>query len=74
MTEIRPTERPLSPRESQCLSWAARGHSSRDIGRQLGITARTVDFHTHNAVRKLGAANRRHAVAIVAERTLIPAP
>ena len=41
------------------------------IGKVLHITKRTVDEHTHNAVRKLSAANRTQAVAIALRERLI---
>jgi LuxR family quorum sensing-dependent transcriptional regulator len=42
----------------------AQGKSAREIGQILHIAKRTVDAHVQTAVRKLGAANRTHAVAI----------
>ncbi|AOZ09835.1 LuxR family transcriptional regulator [Cupriavidus malaysiensis] len=53
----------LTAREQQCLARAAAGGSAREIGRQLGISERTAVFHLANAARKLGARNRREAVA-----------
>ncbi|MFE0013743.1 LuxR family transcriptional regulator [Mesorhizobium sp. NPDC059054] len=44
----------LSPREIECLQWAARGKSAWDIGRILGISQRTAAFHLDNARKKLG--------------------
>ncbi len=61
----------LTPREREVLWWAAQGRSAREIGEILHITKRTVDEHTHNAVRKLGAANRTNAVAIALRERLI---
>lgn len=52
----------LSPREKICLSWAARGKSSWDIGRIIGISENTVNFHIKNALRKLGVRSRTVAV------------
>jgi LuxR family quorum sensing-dependent transcriptional regulator len=37
----------------------------------LGIAKRTVDAHAQSAFRKLGAANRTHAVAIAVRERLI---
>ena len=61
----------LTPREREVLWWAAQGNPAREIGEILHITKRTVDEHTHNAVRKLGAANRTQAVAIALRARLI---
>lgn len=54
---------PLSPRERECLQLAAKGLASAHIATLLGIGERTVHFHFGNILAKLGAANRRHAVA-----------
>ena len=61
----------LSPREIEVLTWVARGKSAREIGRLLAISKRTADEHAGAAVRKLGARNRTHAVAIALSRGLI---
>jgi LuxR family transcriptional regulator, quorum-sensing system regulator BjaR1 len=55
---------PLTPRERDVLTWVAQGKSAWQIGEILNIAKRTVDEHTKNATRKLGALNRTHAVAI----------
>jgi LuxR family quorum sensing-dependent transcriptional regulator len=54
----------LTARESEVLRWVANGKSAWEIGEILNITKRTVDEHVQGGVRKLGAANRTHAVAI----------
>jgi LuxR family quorum sensing-dependent transcriptional regulator len=54
----------LTSREREVLTWAAAGKSAWEIGEILGIAKRTVDEHAQTAFRKLGAANRAHAVAI----------
>lgn len=51
----------LSFREKECMLWTARGKSSWEIGRILGISANTVNFHLKNAMRKLDTANRTAA-------------
>jgi LuxR family quorum-sensing transcriptional regulator LasR len=54
---------PLSPRERQCLSLAAHGMTSPDIGFKLGISERTANFHFGNIISKLGVLNRQEAIA-----------
>jgi LuxR family transcriptional regulator, quorum-sensing system regulator BjaR1 len=49
----------------------ANGKSAWEIGEILHITKRTVDEHVQTAVRKLGAANRTHAVALALRDGLI---
>jgi DNA-binding CsgD family transcriptional regulator len=55
--------RPLSHREKECLTLAARGLTTDDIGTKLGICSRTVQFHFDSIRSKLAAANRQEAVA-----------
>jgi LuxR family transcriptional regulator, quorum-sensing system regulator LasR len=54
---------PLTSREYQCLTHAARGLTSSDIARRLEIAERTVEFHFAAIRSKLSAANRQEAVA-----------
>jgi DNA-binding CsgD family transcriptional regulator len=54
---------PLSARERDCLDLAARGQTTQDMARVLGISERTVQFHFDGIRSKLGAANRQEAVA-----------
>jgi LuxR family transcriptional regulator of spore coat protein len=51
----------LSPREADCLAWVARGKTNWEIGRIIGVGARTVQFHVSNAARKLGVEGRHQA-------------
>ena len=55
--------RPLTPRERECLKWAAEGKSGWEIAHVLRISERTTVFHLVNACRKLGVMNRQQAVA-----------
>ncbi|TIV85394.1 MAG: LuxR family transcriptional regulator [Mesorhizobium sp.] len=48
----------LSLREIECISWAARGKTSWEIGKILDISANTVNFHIKNVKKKLNAASR----------------
>jgi DNA-binding CsgD family transcriptional regulator len=59
----RPTH-PLTPRELEVLTWVARGKTAEDTAQILSIAKRTVDEHVQTVIRKLGAGNRTHAVAI----------
>jgi LuxR family quorum sensing-dependent transcriptional regulator len=53
----------LTPRERECLQWAAVGKSEWEISQILGISEHTSEKHLLNAKSKLGAANRVQAVA-----------
>jgi DNA-binding CsgD family transcriptional regulator len=48
----------LTPREYRVALLAARGLSNREIGRQLVITSRTVQFDKRRIMKKLGVKNR----------------
>jgi len=61
----------LSPREVDCLTHVAQGHGDEDIAARLGISKHTARFHVENAVQKLGATNRTHAVALAAQLGLV---
>ena len=64
----------LTPREKECLAWAAHGHTSKKIGENLGLTPATVNFFIDAAVNKLSAANRAHASAKAVALGLIAPP
>lgn len=54
----------LTAREREILQLVARGHSAVAIAAHVAITAQTARTHIRNALRKLGAHTRPHAVAI----------
>ncbi len=54
----------LTAREVECLKWAADGKTEWEISAILQVSEHTADKHLANAYRKLGAANRAHAVAL----------
>lgn len=56
----------LSPREFECLEWAARGKSAWEIGRILNISRRTAAFHLDNAKMKFDVRTICQAVAKLA--------
>ncbi len=61
----------LSDRESEILTWIARGKTSAEIASILGLTKRTIDFHADSARTKLGVATRTEAaVKAVAEKLI----
>ena len=65
---------PLTAREREVLRLVADGLPGKQIARSLGISERTVKFHTAALLRKLGADNRAQAVAVAAQRGLLEAP
>ena len=53
----------LTKREREILNWLSQGKNSFEISCILGICESTVKFHVNNALTKLEATNRTHAVA-----------
>jgi DNA-binding NarL/FixJ family response regulator len=63
----------LSPREREILGLLAEGLSGEDAAKQLFLSSETVRTHVRNAMSKLGAATRPHAVALALQRGEISA-
>jgi LuxR family transcriptional regulator, activator of conjugal transfer of Ti plasmids len=61
----------LSPREAECLEWAAQGKSAWEIGTILGISRHTVATYLDNAKTKLGVRTIVQAAARVTASKLI---
>lgn len=61
----------LTPRERDVLLWAMEGKSNWEIAVVLGIGQESVKGHIAKILRKLGASNRTHAVAIALQGNLL---
>ena len=61
----------LTPREIDIVRLIAEGHLTREIGAELGITAKTVENHKQRIFRKLDVQNQAHAVSIAIRRGLL---
>lgn len=61
----------ISPRELEVLGALARGQTTKEIARVLGISPNTVKTHTSRLFEKLPAANRTQATARGRELGLI---
>jgi LuxR family transcriptional regulator, quorum-sensing system regulator BjaR1 len=57
----------LTEREREILAWASEGKTAWEIGRILGLSQRTVEWHVGQACKKLGATNRLQAIAILGD-------
>lgn len=55
----------LSERQIQSLLLVAKGMTSKEIGRELGISPSTVDNHISAAIDRLGARNRVDAARMI---------
>jgi DNA-binding CsgD family transcriptional regulator len=53
----------LSPRQRECLLWASRGLSTKQIAERTGLSGSVVHEYLGVAKRRLGCATRAHAVA-----------
>jgi len=61
----------LTRRQREILQLLADGGSTVVAARELGLSEETIKTHTKNAVGRLGARNRTHAVAIALRESLI---
>ena len=61
----------ITQRQREILQLLANGESTTVAARQLDLSEETVKTHTKNAVSRLGARNRTHAVAIALRECLI---
>jgi LuxR family transcriptional regulator len=59
--------------EQQVLHWTAEGKTVAEVAAILEMTERNVSFHIQNAITKLDAANKTHAVVKAALLGVIPA-
>lgn len=59
---------PLTEREREIVTLAARGLSNRAIAERLVVSVRTVEGHVYNASAKLGMTNRSEFAAVLAGR------
>ena len=55
---------PLTDREIQVLNYVADGKTNKQIGYIIGVTESTVKSQVGSILRKLGANDRAHAVAL----------
>lgn len=65
-------ESTLTAREMDVLQYVARGHSNREIARELGLSINTVECHAKNIYRKLSVRSRAGAVYSARARGLLP--
>lgn len=63
--ENAPALRELTQRETEVLTWVARGKTNKDIADILGLSPRTVNKHLEHAYVKLGVETRTAAAAFV---------
>jgi len=59
----------LTPREAEILSALGRGHSSKQIARDLDVSVRTVETHRQSIKRKLGIEGQAELIKYAVEHT-----
>ena len=59
----------LTPQESAVVHLARGGYTNKEIGSELVISVRTVEYHLKNAYLKLGISSRRELIRAGAEST-----
>ncbi|ASL49073.1 Regulatory protein SdiA (plasmid) [Burkholderia sp. AD24] len=62
----RPSHARLTEREIEVLRWSADGKKAFELAMILGVSESTVNFHLHNARRKLGVRNKSQAATYAA--------
>jgi two-component system, NarL family, response regulator YdfI len=62
----------LTQREQEVLEAAALGERNKEIAKRLGITERTVKAHLTSIYNKFGVDSRAAAIAVAAQRGLLP--
>jgi len=72
----RPPRRPagLSARECEVLGLLARGLATKQVARQLGISAKTCDHHIQRLYSKAGVSTRAGATLFALEHGLLSPP
>ncbi|XYK81813.1 MAG: helix-turn-helix domain-containing protein [Labrenzia sp.] len=74
---LEPTENILdgvTPRQLEIMMKLCEGKVNKQIAYELGVTTATVKAHIRFAIKRLGAKNRVHAVAMVAANAALHRP
>lgn len=61
----------LTQREGEVLKLLSNGYSSKQIGKELSISTRTVETHRLNIMKKLGTSNSAETISVAARLHLI---
>lgn len=64
----------LTSREMEIMSLVVAGHSNKEIGRQLGISYRTVEIHRARILKKTGTTNPLELARLCEASNFLPPP
>lgn len=67
----RTSERGLTPKEKEVLSFMVAGKTNREIGREIEITEGTVKIHANRIFKKLRASGRTEAINTALKRGIV---
>jgi DNA-binding NarL/FixJ family response regulator len=70
-TGVDPELDQLSPREREVLRLIARGYTYKEVARDLGISAKTVETHVSSVLRKLQLSTRHQLTKWATDRRLV---
>ena len=62
----------LTPRQREILQFLAEGKSAKEIAAELGLSARTVEFHKYTLMDALGMENSAELVRFAVKHGLVP--
>lgn len=62
----------ISPREAEILKWIQLGKTNWEIGEIMGLSERTIKTYIERILKKLGVANRTHAVSKALSLKILP--
>ena len=69
MSATRDVRNALTERQTEVLSWVARGKTNAEIGKILSLKTGTIGKYLERIFPKLGVENRTAAASFVLERT-----
>ena len=74
MRDVIPRNRVLTDREREVLKLLAEGRTVRSAAGILGVSAKTVDAHKFNLMRKLGIHNKAELVMWAIQKKVVKLP
>jgi len=55
--------RNMTPREYECINYLCQGYTAKEIGKEIGISPRTVEKHVQHLKEKLNCKNQKKLIA-----------